>query len=464
MSLLLRIAERALNRPLLIHPDKVPLILGVLEGRIPVETDQELRDEAQARIAELPEEARAVLTGPSPEASRFVGESVDTDPLTGQQSRLPYRRTKNGIAVITVTGSLVNRGAWIGSYSGSTSYEGIKHQVAVAAADPRTRAILLDIESPGGEAVGAFETAHAVRAADRIKPVHAVVNGMAASAAYAIAAGARRIVTGPSGIVGSIGVVMVHADYSRAIDKRGITPTLIFAGAHKVDGHPFGPLPESARDGLQAEVDRFYDLFVGTVAQLRDGLDDAAIRATEARTFLGADAVDVGLADELGTFEEVLADLSRGGSRSTTVMKGSFQMTQTTSAPAAETAGIPKAEHDLAVAAARTDGHAAGAKAERERFAAILADDKVKGRERTALDLALKSPDMAAADVIGFVAGLDIAQPAAAVPSIESRMAGQGTDLALGGPVQTGAPRQAAAVPSAASVYAARRKAMQPTH
>jgi ClpP class serine protease len=86
---------------------------------------------------------------------------------------LPYKRTSDGIGIVTVTGSLINRGAWVGSSSGETSYEGIKFQVASAAADPKVRSILLDIESPGGEAVGAFEAADAIRAAAKLKPVTA---------------------------------------------------------------------------------------------------------------------------------------------------------------------------------------------------------------------------------------------------------------------------------------------------
>ncbi|WP_439406399.1 S49 family peptidase [Bradyrhizobium sp. DASA03076] len=133
---------------------------------------------------------------------------------------------------------------------------------------------------------------------------------MAASAAYAIAAQATRIVTTSSGICGSVGVVMLHADYSVAIAKQGIKPTLIHAGARKVDGNPYEPLTTEVKGELQAEIDRFYDLFVGSVAKGRPGMNEAAIRATEARTYIGADAVAVGLADAVGSFESVLSELT----------------------------------------------------------------------------------------------------------------------------------------------------------
>lgn len=302
MSLLLKIAERTINRPLLVHPDKLALILGVLEGRIPIAASPEWRVTADANIDDMPEAARATMRGPNPSASRFVGSSVHQDPMTGRTTGLPYKRTQQGVAIISIIGSLVNRGAWLGSSSGETSYEGINFQISHAAADPNTKAILLDIDSPGGEATGCFECAAAIDEAGNSKPVIAVVNGMAASAAYALAAASNYIFITQSGVCGSIGCVLLHADYSAKLKKDGISPTLIFAGAHKVDGHPFAPLSEEVTADLQDEVDSYYSLFVSAVAQGR-GMTAAAIRATEARTFIGAVAVSKGLADKIGTFE-----------------------------------------------------------------------------------------------------------------------------------------------------------------
>lgn len=444
MTTLLRIAERVLNRPLLVHPDKVPFILAVLEGRIPVGSSVRDLCDASERISELPEEAQAVLRGPRRDASRFVGDSVEVDPLTGKTTKvLPYKRTKDGTAILSVTGSLINRGAFVGSSSGETSYEGIKFQAASIAADSKVSNVILDIESPGGEAVGAFEAAQAIKELSAIKPVTAVVNGMAASAAYALASGASKIVTTPTGVVGSIGVVLLHADYSRALDKAGITPTLIFAGAHKVDGNPFEPLPEAVRADMQREVMQFYDLFIQTVANGRKQMSSQAIRGTEARVFIGQEAVDIGLADEVGTFESVLAEISaRSTARNLSAfnLKGSLMTNKNEGAPAAENTGITLEAHTAAVEAAAAQGKTAGIaegiaqgkKAAHDRFAAILADEKIKGKEKTALDLAMKSPDMSAADVVAFVAALP-----AGTTSLDARMARQGVDLALGNLMET---------------------------
>ncbi|TIP38616.1 MAG: S49 family peptidase [Mesorhizobium sp.] len=403
MTSLIHIADRVLNRPLLITRDKAEVILSVLAGRIGIN---------------------------APEASRFEGASVVEDE-NGARRAVPYRVTREGVGIITITGSLVNRGAWVGASSGLTSYEGIGFQLKSAAADPAVRSVILDMHSPGGEAVGAFETAALVRDLAARKRTVAVVNGMAASAMYAIGAGATEIVTTETGISGSIGVVLLHADFSRQLDREGITPTLIHAGAHKVDGNPFEPLSDAVREDLQAEVDAFYESFLATVAKGRGNrLTAAAARKTEARTFIGQAAVEAGIADRVGSFESVLADLTRAVGRSTSQPRRT-SMSEKTGAPAAEDdAGIPKADHDAAVKAARAEaraeGEAAGAKTATDRLVAALSAEGVKGdaaRMTAALDLAQKSPGMSGEDVAAFVsANVQPAKPAAA--SYEERRLG----------------------------------------
>jgi signal peptide peptidase SppA len=436
MPNLIHIADRVLNRPLLITRDKAQVILSVLSGRIGVN---------------------------SPDASRFEGSSVERDEYGNVKSK-PYR-VSDGVAIITITGSLVNRGAWIGASSGLTSYEGIGHQIKSALADDSVKAVILDMHTPGGEAVGAFETADLVRQLAAKKRTVAVVNGMAASAGYAIPSGATEIVTTETGLSGSIGVVMLHADYSRALANEGIDPTLIFAGAHKVDGNPFEPLSDDVRADLQKEVSAFYELFIKTVAKGRGSkLTVAAARKTEARIFMGQEAVAAGLADRVGSFESVLSELTRAvtpsGGRSTSQTRRS-SMSEKEGAPAAEAdAGIPKAEHDAAVKAAEIKGYEAGSKAANDRISAALGADGVKGdatRMAAALDLAMKSPSMNGDDVAAFVVGnvsTAAKDPAAAYEA--SRVAGAGL-------AQPAAPRTSSRKASLNSgdVYAARRQSVK---
>jgi capsid assembly protease len=308
MTYLARIADLVLNQPLLLTPDKAEVIAAVLSGRIGLD---------------------------APSVSRFEGSPVTVDEQ-GRVKQRPFNVTADGIAVITITGSLVNRGAWVGASSGLTSYEGIQYQLKQADMASEVRAIVLDLHSPGGEAIGAFETAAMVRDIATRKTVVAVVNGMAASGGYAIASGATDIVTTSSGVSGSIGVISLHIDASGQLEQDGLKPTLIIAGSHKADGNPFGPLPDDVRASFQARVDGIYADFLSTVAAGRgDRLTVDMARATEARIYIGQQAVDAGLADRVGTFESVLADLTRAPQRNpSTKGKSPMETIETGAAPA----------------------------------------------------------------------------------------------------------------------------------
>ncbi len=220
-------------------------------------------------------------------------------------STVEMYRVEDGVAIIPVMGELVNRGGWIGPGSGLMSYEGLTEQLRAACADPNVRGILLDIDSPGGEARGAMEAGAAVRRASLQKPVVAFVNGMAASAGYAIATGAMRIITTPSAMLGSIGVVFLHIDRSGALAKAGIKVTLIYAGDFKADYSGLRPLPDDARARIQASVNKFQDLFVSTVAAHRS-MAEEDVRSTKGGLLMGRSAVDMGLADEVGDFEDAM--------------------------------------------------------------------------------------------------------------------------------------------------------------
>jgi ClpP class serine protease len=139
----------------MILPDKLSLIASVLDGRIGID-------------ASSFDDIEAAYLKQAPDASRFVGQAELSDP-NDPKSRKPYRTTDKGVAIIPVMGSLVNRGAWIGTFSGMSSYEGFRHAIGKAAADKSVTSILLDIDSPGGEAVGAFEAGDAVREAAGLK-------------------------------------------------------------------------------------------------------------------------------------------------------------------------------------------------------------------------------------------------------------------------------------------------------
>jgi len=202
---------------------------------------------------------------------------------------------QDGIAVIEISGVLVHRGAWIGRSSGQTSYEGIAAQLAAAVGDFMVRGIALEIDSFGGEVAGVFDLADAIRATRAAKPVWALIAEHAFPAGYAPASQADRIIRPRTGAVGSIGVVVMHADLSGQLSDAGVTVTLIHSGAHKVDGNPYAPLPDPVRARIQAEIDSIRTLFADIVAAGRGRRPRVnAALATEAECYRGADAVAAG--------------------------------------------------------------------------------------------------------------------------------------------------------------------------
>lgn len=309
---------------------------------------------------------RSRMEGAKPEANRFVGR-----PAVDQHSGAwkGYRRA-GPVGIISIMGELVNRGAWLGASSGLTSYEGIIEQARAAANDADvTRNIILDINSPGGEAYGMADAARSIRSIAQAagKRVIAVINSVGASAAYGLASAADEIVVTESGVAGSIGVVLVHYDISERASKLGVRATVITAGKNKATGHPFAPLDEESRSHLQAKIDRIMDGFVKLVTDHRAGLTSEAVRGFEANTFIGADAVTAGLADRVGTFDSVLAELSTNAPRGRSTVRSSA-MTDT----------VTKADHDAGVAKARDEGKAQGFT---EGKAAGITEGKAQGFE-----------------------------------------------------------------------------------
>ena len=215
----------------------------------------------------------------------------------------------SGIAVIPVHGTLVRRALGMEAASGLTSYGEISAMLDAALADPSVTGILLDVDSPGGEAGGVFELAGRVRAADAVKPIWSIASDAAFSAAYAIASAASRVYVTQTAGVGSIGVIAMHVDQSARDAQEGYRYTAITAGDQKNDLSPHQPLDKEASARLQAEVDRLYGIFVDHVSEMRK-LESRFVRSTQAGLYFGPEAVTAGLADAQGSFDTVLTDFS----------------------------------------------------------------------------------------------------------------------------------------------------------
>lgn len=224
-------------------------------------------------------------------------------------SDLPAWYRAGSVAVVPIGGALA-KGAGL-SWAGLTGYDQVRSAFAAALADRETTSILLHVDSPGGHAVEAvLSLADEIHAARRIKPSVALVDDVAASAAYLIAAAAGQVVlSGPTSRVGSIGVLGRHIDESRALEAAGLTVSLLAVGARKTDGAPEQPLSAEARARIMSELNTFYGEFTRRVAAFR-GLTVQAVEATEAGVFQGAEALRLRLADEIATPATLLARLA----------------------------------------------------------------------------------------------------------------------------------------------------------
>ena len=269
------LAQRLFNVPLAIHPGKAEVIMTALADRLGV-----------ASLLRL-------------EGNGVRPMAFDDD----DDFRRPARESKSrgydvveGIAVIDVSGTLVQKLGTLRPYSGMMGYDGIRQNVLMAMADPEVKALALDIDSPGGEVAGCFDLVDTIYKARGDKPIWAILDEAAYSAAYAIASAADYITVPRTGGTGSIGVIAMHIDWSEAISKAGAKVTIITHGDRKADGHPEIPLSKEALAGFQADIDTMGELFIETVARNRN-IAASKIRDMQAATFLGSRGVDLGLAD-----------------------------------------------------------------------------------------------------------------------------------------------------------------------
>lgn len=393
------LATQLYGIPLLIHPDKAAVIETVF------------RSHAEGTAIQIDGVERPEPMAVAYQAERFADK--------------PFVLTDAGVAVIPVTGTMVHRGSWLDAMSGMQSYQMLERKLNAALSDADVKAILLEMDSPGGQAAGVFELARHLRqsATAAGKPIWTAANEGAMSAAYAFAAATDRITLPKTGSLGSIGVIALHVDQSKKNAKDGYTYTAIHAGEKKAMGSPHAPLTDAARTEMQARVDQLYGYFVEHVAQGR-GLDEEAVRAQEAGVFSGIDAIDAGLADEIMSFNETLAALTEqvtakpifatAGSRQS---KRSFAMSKA-DAPADQLTAEQVAAQ---VAAAKSEG----ATQMQARIRDIQTCDEAKGRSKLAAHLAFNTA-MGVDDAKALLSASAVEQ------ATENGAAGQASALAAG--------------------------------
>ncbi len=210
--------------------------------------------------------------------------------------------TGGGVAVIPIRGSLF-RGTFF------SDYDVIGDSLDAALADPDVSSILLDVDSPGGEVRGMFDLADRIYEARGQKPIVALADDQATSAAYALASAADTVVASPTATVGSIGVVAVHVDQSKATEHAGLKMTEIASGKNKTALSPNRPLSELGRGILEKAVDSSAEQFFDLVARNR-GISTDSVRAQEAGVFTAKEALKNGLVDRVAMRGSVLQEMT----------------------------------------------------------------------------------------------------------------------------------------------------------
>ncbi|ARK50044.1 S49 family peptidase [Burkholderia pseudomallei] len=274
-------------------------------------------------------------TGRTVDADTMARVRADADIVAARRGAAT-KATGGAIAVLPMYGVVTQRGNMADDISGpgSMSTQLFAQSLRSALADDSVDAILIDVDSPGGSVYGVQELADEIYQARAQKPVVAVANSLAASAAYWLGSAASEFYVTPGGEVGSIGVWSAHEDWSKALAEAGVTTTLISAGKYKTEGSPYEPLSADAQSFMQSRVDDYYGAFTKAVARnrgvpitsVRDGMGQGRVLGAQA-------AKDAGMVDDIATFDDVIRRMSKN-------------LRQSAKAKAAESSGVHQATPD----------------------------------------------------------------------------------------------------------------------
>jgi len=274
----------------------------------------------------------------------------ERQPLAVTQPR-PATRPKPGLGVLPLFGLIEHRASFLSLLFGTgTALTDFQASLRQLVADQEVGAIIMLVDSPGGSVDALQETAALLRAARRVKPITAIVDTTAASAAYWLAAQAAELVLTPSGWVGSIGVFTTHMDVSAALEKAGVKVTLISAGKYKTEGNPYAGLSKEALAYAQSIADSYYGQFLDDVA-LGRRVSPSKVRTEygEGRMLLAADALAAGMVDRIGTLEDVLAEASVRAAPADASFRGELRRFKVAARTTPEPFGTELARHRRAL-------------------------------------------------------------------------------------------------------------------
>jgi signal peptide peptidase SppA len=226
----------------------------------------------------------------------------------------PGQRQSGAVAVLPLFGVISQRVNLMSDISGGTSIERFTAAFRQLVSDSSVKAIVLDVDSPGGAVYGVDELSQEIFKARGTKPIVAVANSFAASAAYYIASAADEVVITPSGEVGSIGTVMVHIEESKWLEKEGFGVRMLYAGKYKTEGNPYEPMTDEAAAAFQGRIDEYYDAFVKAVARNR-GTAVATVKSDygQGRVLGAKAALAAGMVDRIATLDQTIKRLGGAG-------------------------------------------------------------------------------------------------------------------------------------------------------
>ncbi len=276
-----RIVEAFAETPWAIQPEKLAAIRSLLELRA-------------AGVTLTEDDIKARLGG---------------DPPPRRQAS-----TNGAVAILPIFGTIAQRMGAMTNMSGGTSIDTLNADVHAADENPRVVTTLLHVDSPGGSVRGISELADTLRQVRTRKRVISVIDAVAGSAAYWLAAQADEVIITPSGEAGSIGVFAAHEDISGALEEAGVKMTLVSAGPNKTEGSPFTALTPEAKAAIQRRVDAAYGRFVSDVAKgRRVSVETVKNNFGGGRMLSADDALAAGLVDRIAPFDQVLAELQTTG-------------------------------------------------------------------------------------------------------------------------------------------------------
>ena len=323
-----------------------------------------------------------------------------------------------GIAVIPVYGALLHKDNWCMPWA--TGYDYVRSRFAAALGDDEVKGIVFDINSYGGHVAGNFELAREIFEARSRKPTLAMVDNKALSGGYSLAAACGKLIVTESAEIGSIGVMLMHMSIEEYMSKMGVETTFVYAGKHKVDGNMYKDLPKDVKAAFQSSVDRSYAGFVSLVSEFR-GIEEQAVRDTEAAVFGSEEAKALGLIDDVMPPRAAYASFLSEVSASTPAKEAKKMSNEN---PEKKTGGEGEEEARIKNAA-KQEGVSEGQKAATARIGAILNCEEAKGKSKLANHLAFES-EMSAEDAKKMLAVAAAERPEPDEEESKNASAGKG--------------------------------------